>query len=89
MPIQGRLPRIITVLLKENVRYALSWVALLLVGGITFYYAWTSFDLAREIHRDLEHSLKYAKVWGSGVFEGQTVKRDHELLDSDVVELHV
>jgi len=24
-----------------------------------------------------------------GVFEGQTVKRDHELHDSDVVELHV
>jgi ribosome-interacting GTPase 1 len=46
-------------------------------------------DLAREIHRELEHSLKFAKVWGSGVFEGQTVKRDHELHDGDVVEIHV
>jgi ribosome-interacting GTPase 1 len=48
----------------------------------------TVVDLAREIHRDFEHSLKYAKVWGTGVFEGQTVKRDHELHDADVVELH-
>jgi ribosome-interacting GTPase 1 len=46
-------------------------------------------DLAREVHRDLEQSLKYAKIWGSGAFDGQTVKRDHELHDSDVVELHV
>lgn len=48
----------------------------------------TVLDLAREIHRDLEQSLKFAKVWGSGVFEGQTVRRDHELRDADVVELH-
>ena len=49
----------------------------------------TVLDLAREIHRDLEQSLKFARVWGTGVFEGQTVKRDHELHDADVVELHV
>lgn len=46
-------------------------------------------DLAREVHRDFEHSLKFAKIWGTGVFEGQTVKRDHELHEADVVELHV
>jgi len=49
----------------------------------------TVLDLAREIHRDFEHSLKFAKVWGSGAFDGQTVRRDHELRDADVVELHV
>jgi ribosome-interacting GTPase 1 len=49
----------------------------------------TVLDLAREIHRDFEQSLKFARVWGTGVFEGQTVKRDHELHDADVVELHV
>ena len=49
----------------------------------------TVLDLAREIHRDFEQSLKFAKVWGSGTFEGQTVRRDHELRDTDVVELHV
>jgi len=49
----------------------------------------TVLDLAREIHRDFEHSLKSARIWGSGVFDGQAVKRDHELHDGDVVELHV
>ncbi|HEV3163509.1 MAG TPA: GTPase [Isosphaeraceae bacterium] len=49
----------------------------------------TVVDVAREVHRDLEQSLKFAKVWGQGVFEGQTVKRDHELHDADIVELHV
>jgi uncharacterized protein len=45
-------------------------------------------DLAREVHRDLEQSLKFAKVWGSGAFDGQTVRRDHEIRDGDIVELH-
>jgi uncharacterized protein len=49
----------------------------------------TVLDLAREVHRDFEHALKFARIWGTGVFEGQTVKRDHELHDADVVELHV
>ncbi len=48
----------------------------------------TVLDLAREVHRDLEKTLKFARVWGTGVFDGQTVKRDHELNDADVVELH-
>jgi ribosome-interacting GTPase 1 len=48
----------------------------------------TVVDLAREVHRDFEQTLKFARVWGTGVFEGQTVKRDHELHDADVVELH-
>jgi ribosome-interacting GTPase 1 len=49
----------------------------------------TVLDLAKDIHRDFEHALKFARIWGSGVFDGQTVKRDHELQDADVVELHV
>ncbi len=49
----------------------------------------TIIDLARVIHRDFEHTLKSARIWGTGVFDGQTVKRDHELRDGDVVELHV
>jgi ribosome-interacting GTPase 1 len=48
----------------------------------------TVLDLAREIHRELEQTLKFAKIWGTGVFEGQTVKKDHEVHDGDVVELH-
>jgi ribosome-interacting GTPase 1 len=49
----------------------------------------TVLDLAREIHRDFTDALKFARIWGTGVFEGQTVKRDHELHDRDVVELHI
>ncbi|MFO0887808.1 MAG: GTPase [Isosphaeraceae bacterium] len=49
----------------------------------------TVLDLARQIHKDFEHSLKSARIWGTGVYDGQSVKRDHELHDSDVVELHV
>ena len=48
----------------------------------------TVLDLARVIHQDLEQSLKYARIWGSGIFDGQTVKRDHELQDGDMVEIH-
>ena len=48
----------------------------------------TVLDLAREIHRDLEHSLKSARIWGTSVFDGQSVKRDHELHDGDLIELH-
>jgi ribosome-interacting GTPase 1 len=49
----------------------------------------TVIDVAREVHRDFEHSLKFARIWGEGVFEGQSVKRDHELHDGDILELHV
>ena len=49
----------------------------------------TVLDLAREIHREFEHSLKSARIWGTGVFDGQACKHDHELHDGDVVELRV
>lgn len=45
-------------------------------------------DLAATIHRDLDGAVKFAKVWGLGVHDGQTVKRDHPLHDADVVEIH-
>jgi ribosome-interacting GTPase 1 len=45
-------------------------------------------DLAHEIHRDLAAKLKFARIWGSGVYDGQTVRRDHVLHDADVIELH-
>lgn len=46
-------------------------------------------EFAAVVHRDFADTLKSARVWGTGVFEGQTVKRDHVLHDKDVVELHV
>jgi uncharacterized protein len=48
----------------------------------------TVVQLAELVHRDLATTLKSARVWGTGVFDGQTVPRDHLLHDKDVVELH-
>lgn len=45
-------------------------------------------DRARAVHRDMAERLKFAKVWGAQVFDGQAVGRDHLLQDADVVELH-
>ncbi len=46
-------------------------------------------DLARLIHQDFEHSLKFARIFGSDSTEPRTVKRTCELHDADIVELHV
>lgn len=45
-------------------------------------------DLAFKVHRDLVDTLKYAKLWGESAHDGQSVSRDHELADRDLVELH-
>ncbi len=55
---------------------------------ITLPLGSTVLDLAREIHRDFEQTLQSARVWGSSLFDGQQVGRDHELHDGDLVELH-
>ncbi len=46
-------------------------------------------DLASKIHKDFLEELKYARVWGKQVYDGQMVQRDHVLQDGDVVELHL
>ena len=46
-------------------------------------------DVARQVHKDLERTLRYARVWGHSGFEGQQVGAEHVLADRDVVELHV
>lgn len=48
----------------------------------------TILDLAVHVHRDFEHTLKSARIWGSVKYDGIAVKRDHVLEDKDVVELH-
>ena len=45
-------------------------------------------ELARKVHRGLEHSIKSARLWGEGVVDGQNVHLDHVLHDKDIVELH-
>jgi hypothetical protein len=46
-------------------------------------------DFANKVHHDFSQKLKTARVWGSSVFDGQLVGRDHILQDKDVVELHL
>lgn len=46
-------------------------------------------DLAGKIHRDFVTRLKYARIWGTSVHDGQMVQRDHVLNDGDIVEIHV
>jgi len=48
----------------------------------------TVMDLATAVHRQLAEKLKSAKIWGTGVYSGQNVQRNHVLNDKDVVELH-
>ena len=44
-------------------------------------------ELAAKVHREFEDTLKSARVWGSGKYDGIHVKRDHVLQDRDIVEL--
>ncbi|MBW1872895.1 MAG: TGS domain-containing protein, partial [Deltaproteobacteria bacterium] len=46
-------------------------------------------DFAQVIHKDFAKNLRYAKVWGSGKFDGQRIQRDQELTDGDIIELHM
>ena len=39
--------------------------------------------------KDFLEKLKYARVWGKNVYDGQMVQRDHILKDGDIVEIHL
>jgi ribosome-interacting GTPase 1 len=45
-------------------------------------------DLAQAIHRQLAEKLQSARIWGTGVYDGQNVHLTHVLHDKDIVELH-
>jgi hypothetical protein len=46
-------------------------------------------EFAAKVHRDFVTQLKTARIWGSGLRDGQMVGRDHVLEDRDVVELRI
>jgi ribosome-interacting GTPase 1 len=46
-------------------------------------------EMAVLVHRDFAEKLKSARIWGTGVFDGQSVGREHVLHDKDIVELHL
>ena len=41
------------------------------------------------IHRGKARDLRFAKVWGSGKFDGQQVGVDYLIDDGDILELHM
>lgn len=43
---------------------------------------------AEKVHRDFVENLRSARIWGTDVYDGQMVGRDHVLHDGDVVELN-
>jgi ribosome-interacting GTPase 1 len=49
----------------------------------------TVIDVAKLVHKDVARELKFARMWGTDVFDGQQVGPDHLVTDGDLVELHV
>ncbi|MBW2493049.1 MAG: TGS domain-containing protein [Deltaproteobacteria bacterium] len=49
----------------------------------------TLIDLARSIHKEFSHNMKFARIWGSARFDGQRVEKHHVLKDKDIVEIHI
>lgn len=49
----------------------------------------TVLDVANLVHRDLAGALRYARAWGTSVYDGQQVGPEHAVADGDIVELHM
>jgi hypothetical protein len=45
-------------------------------------------DVAERVHKEIVTRLKFARIWGTGKFDGQMVQRDYLVEDNDVIELH-
>jgi ribosome-interacting GTPase 1 len=48
----------------------------------------TLIEVAELVHKDFAEHLKHARVWGSHVHDGVSVRGDYVLHDKDVIELH-
>ncbi len=46
-------------------------------------------DLCRVVHKDFDEKLRFARLWREGDFQGIQIHHDHELVDRDIVELHM
>jgi len=49
----------------------------------------TVMDIARAVHQDFAHNLKFARIWNKNKYDGQRVNRDCVLEDEDIIELHM
>ncbi len=54
----------------------------------TIRHGGTVRDVAVQVHKDFGDTFRFARIWGSKVFDGQPVGPDHVLNDRDVIELH-
>lgn len=48
----------------------------------------TVLDVAKLVHQDVARDLKFARIWGKNVFDGQQTGPEHPVEDGDIVELH-
>jgi ribosome-interacting GTPase 1 len=49
----------------------------------------TVMDMARAVHKDFAHKLRFARIWSKNKFDGQRVNRNDMLEDEDIIELHI
>ncbi len=49
----------------------------------------TVLDVARHVHADFAEHLRFARIWGTGRYDGQMVGREDVLADADLLELHL
>ncbi len=49
----------------------------------------TVLDVARLVHKDFAGGLRFARIWGQSVYDGQQVGPEHPVEDGDVIELHL
>ncbi len=46
-------------------------------------------DVLNQIHKDFAEDLKFARIWGSGKFDGQRVQKDYEVHEGDILEFKI
>ena len=46
-------------------------------------------EVAFSVHKQFAAKLQYARIWGSGKFDGQIAKRDYQVGEGDVINLHL
>ena len=54
----------------------------------TLRYGATVSDLATLVHKEIAGSLRFARIWGEKVYDGQQVSPRHLIHDGDILELH-
>jgi ribosome-interacting GTPase 1 len=46
-------------------------------------------DVAKQVHQEIARDLKFARMWGKSVYDGQQTGPEHVVEDGDIVELHL